>query len=495
MNPQVRAIGVVGLLLIATVSAYGYAADGDLVEPAAAQNCDPNYLPCIPNTVGNALNCGDIQVAIRVIGVDHNVFDTDGDGTGCESYGIPPAAPPPPTVPTTSPPTTTTTVPSLPPQPAAGCPSLLSVSGTGLFVPISPARILDTRTGPQYVGALRAGDAISVQVAGCAGIPAGAGGAVAMNVTSTQASAASFITVWPTGEGRPNASALNTDPGQDTPNLVIAKLGTNGQVSMFNNNGTGHLIADVVGWLPPTGGYVALSPARLLDTRDGIGAPRTPLLQQSSVDLQVTLRGGVPGTGTDAVVLNVTSTQSSTPSFITVWPTGEGRPNASSLNTSPGQDTPNLVISKVGATNGQVSFFNNNGTGHLIADVVGYFPTGSGYVAVSPIRVSDTRSTLSRQPLAAGGVQTIVPLSVVPNPPAGASAVVLNVTSTEATGASFVTVWPTGEGRPNASSLNTDPGQDTPNLVIAKLGSNGQVSLYNNSSTTHLVVDIVGYFP
>ncbi len=193
-------------------------------------------------------------------------------------------------------------------------------------------------------------------------------------------------------------------------------------------------------------------------------------------------------------MLNVTSTQSSVPSFITVWPTGEGRPNASALNTSPGQDTPNLVIAKVGA-GGRVTLFNNNGTGHLIADVVGFFPAGSGYVPVSPVRVSDTRSTLSRAPVGPAGVQTISPLLAIPGGPATASAVVLNVTSTEATGASFVTVWPTGEGRPNASSLNTDRGQDTPNLVIAKLGTGGQVSLYNDSNATHLVVDIVGYFP
>jgi hypothetical protein len=55
-------------------------------------------------------------------------------------------------------------------------------------------------------------------------------------------------------------------------------------------------------------------------------------------------------------------------------------------------------------------------------------------------------------------------------------------------------VWPTGEPRPNASSLNTDPGQDTPNLVIAKVGAGGQVSLYNEAGTGHLVADVVGYF-
>jgi micrococcal nuclease len=55
-------------------------------SPAPTSNCDPNYTPCIPYIAGNTLNCPDIQVMVRVIGVDHNKFDANGDGYGCESY-------------------------------------------------------------------------------------------------------------------------------------------------------------------------------------------------------------------------------------------------------------------------------------------------------------------------------------------------------------------------------------------------------------------------
>ena len=50
------------------------------VAEAASQNCDPNYSPCIPDMGVNALNCGDIGVTVRVLGIDHNKFDQDGDG-------------------------------------------------------------------------------------------------------------------------------------------------------------------------------------------------------------------------------------------------------------------------------------------------------------------------------------------------------------------------------------------------------------------------------
>ena len=49
-------------------------------------NCDPNYTPCIRYVPGNTLNCPDIQVRVRVIGIDHNNFDGNGDGVGCEAY-------------------------------------------------------------------------------------------------------------------------------------------------------------------------------------------------------------------------------------------------------------------------------------------------------------------------------------------------------------------------------------------------------------------------
>ena len=84
-------------------------------------------------------------------------------------------------------------------------------------------------------------------------------------------------------------------------------------------------------------------------------------------------RGGVPASGVGAVVVNLTVTQPSAPGFITAYPTGTERPNASSLNFIPGQTVPNLVVAKVGQ-NGQISLFNSAGATHLVADIVGYFP-------------------------------------------------------------------------------------------------------------------------
>ena len=120
-----------------------------------------------------------------------------------------------------------------------------------IFEPITPTRILDTRDGTGTVGGATApigpSGAIDVAVTGVAGIPADAT-AVVMNVTYTEATAAGFITVWPSGLPRPVVSNLNTMPGGTQPNLVTVKLGTTGKVSIFNSAGTTHVVADVAGY-------------------------------------------------------------------------------------------------------------------------------------------------------------------------------------------------------------------------------------------------------
>lgn len=91
LSPLFVRLLVLSLLLLAVPFALQ-------APPAAAQNCDANYDPCIPFQGNNALNCDDISVAVRVIGSDHNRFDRDGNGTGCEDNGTPPAPRAQPTV-------------------------------------------------------------------------------------------------------------------------------------------------------------------------------------------------------------------------------------------------------------------------------------------------------------------------------------------------------------------------------------------------------------
>ncbi len=211
------------------------------------------------------------------------------------------------------------------------------------------------------------------------GIPAGVS-AVVLNVTVTQPSTTSFLTAFPTGESRPGASNLNFTANQTVPNLVVAKVGAGGKVSLYNALGTVHVIADVAGWYDTgaaTSGarYTPLTSSRILDTRSGNGAPAAPLGPGASVDLQVTGRGGVPASGVSAVVLNVSVTQPSTTSFLTAFPTGQARPGSSNLNFTANQSATNVVVAKVGAE-GKVTLYNALGTVHVLTEVAGWYDAG-----------------------------------------------------------------------------------------------------------------------
>jgi hypothetical protein len=88
-------------------------------------------------------------------------------------------------------------------------------------------------------------------VTGQGGVPSGGVSAVVLNVTAVTPTTQSYLTVWPTGPGRPLASNLNYTAGQTVPNLVVVRVGLGGKISLYNHDGTVDLVADVAGWYGP----------------------------------------------------------------------------------------------------------------------------------------------------------------------------------------------------------------------------------------------------
>jgi hypothetical protein len=168
-------------------------------------------------------------------------------------------------------------------------------------------------------------------------------------------------------------------PGSTVSNMVFARVGEGGKVRVYNNTGSTHVVIDVLGAFVPgaSSRYVAVSPARALDTREGVGAPRARLsarLSGGALDVGLTGRCGVPSSGVSAVLLNVTAVTPSAGTYVTVFPSGRGRPLASNLNVDPGQVVPNMVLARLGS-NGAASMYNNTGDVDLVGDVMGYFTT------------------------------------------------------------------------------------------------------------------------
>ena len=255
---------------------------------------------------------------------------------------------------------------------------------------VDPARLLDTRPGSTTIdgqfeagGALAPNGRLDLAVAGRNGLPASGVGAVVINVTATQPSATGFITAWPSDQARPLASSLNFVAGQTIPNLVISAVSANGKVSLFNGStGSTHLIADLTGWFPQGAALKPLTPARLVDTRarsttvDSRFAAIGVLTANTTLDIAIAGRGGIPASGAGAVVLNVTAVTPGAAGYLTVWPSATARPLASNLNFVPGQTIPNLVVVALGS-DGKVSLFNgSNGSTDIVIDVCGWLPPG-----------------------------------------------------------------------------------------------------------------------
>jgi hypothetical protein len=357
-----------------------------------------------------------------------------------------------------------------------------------VFTAISPRRVMDTRVGTGVRrGPVPRGGIVTLTVPG---IPPGTT-AVALNVTATAPTRSGFVTVFPAGTPRPNASTLNFTAGETIANMVTVAVAADGTVSFYNFSGSTHLVADLAGYYTPDTGsaFTAVSPRRVMDTRVGTGVRRGAVAGGEIVTLQVP---GLPA-ATSAVTLNVTAVAPTRRGFLTVFPGGARRPDTSTLNFEAGQNIPNMITVAVGA-GGTVSFYNFSGSTQVLADVAGYYApvTGAGFADTSPRRVMDTRVGIGVHGGAVPPRGTVT--LAVPGLPAGTTAVTLNVTAVAPTRAGFLTVFPAATRRPNASTLNFSARQTIPNMVTVAVGTGGRVSFYNHTGSTQLVADLAGYY-
>ncbi|MDJ0374204.1 hypothetical protein QMK19_32390 [Streptomyces sp. H10-C2] len=252
-------------------------------------------------------------------------------------------------------------------------------SGGKQYHPMSPTRILDSRTAPAggVATMVPAGSEVSVKVAGVSGLPAHGVAAVALNVTEADAIAGGFITVRPGGTDLTNASNLNFTPGQIVANMSVTGVGTDGTVTLFNSSSKPvNLIVDMEGYYADGGlSFTPVAPQRRIDTRSQC-CTLAPHQARSIVldDLGENYPGHVssqyPGY---AAVLNFTVTNPTGIGHLDVYPSGTTRPTASNLNFTSGQTVANMSMATLGADR-KVAFYNGSGGNvDVIADLEGYF--------------------------------------------------------------------------------------------------------------------------
>ena len=369
-------------------------------------------------------------------------------------------------------------------QPTSGAAVAVTPQASHLFTPIPPIRAIDTR----FEIPLPAGWEGTATIGGAYGVPANAV-AVELNVTATQPVGKGHLRVYPCGEDPPNASTLNYAAGATVANNAAIALGTNGGICVYTSTTT-HVLVDVTGYYPAGAAIIPLTPTRAADTRPGqpVRSPavKGPLGPGST--LQVPLGfAGVPGYAA-GVMMNVTATGTAGNGHLRVFPCGQPTPDVSTLNYTAGATVANGAIMALGP-HGDVCIYTSTTT-HVVVDVTGYLPANAPYSAVVPTRAVDSRRGL---PLQAGS-QTGVQIGGLFGVPVNAAAAVLNITATEPVGPGHLRVFPCGQPLPNASTLNYPHSASVANGAIIAPGTFGDVCIYT-STTTHVLVDVVGFFP
>ena len=198
-----------------------------------------------------------------------------------------------------------------------------------------------------------------------------------------------------------------------------------------------------------------------------------------------------------AVVVNVTAVNPTAASYLTVWPDGEPRPLASSLNFAAGDNVPNLLTVALGE-DGKIDVYNAAGTVELLVDVEGYYapettPGAGLYNALVPARICDTRTSqpsnqCTGKAPASGGILDVQVTGKGGVPSSGVAAAVLNITAIDAASPGYLTLFGQGATKPTASNLNYRAGQVVANRVMLPVSSGGQIAIFTGNGSPNIAV-------
>jgi len=365
------------------------------------------------------------------------------------------------------------------------------------FVASPPCRLVDTRQSSPIQGGTSRDFAVP-QLGGC-NIPANAA-AYSLNVTVVPHGPLGYLTIWPTGQQQPFVSTMNSVDGRTKANAAIVPAGNSGAVSVYVTDTT-DVILDIDGYFATANQnsyqFYPVTPCRVLDTRDshqpqGLGPPS--LSDMGTRDLPVLTSPCLQGiSNPHAYSFNVTvvPVNGRPLNYLTVWPSDQNQPYVSTLNNPTATVVANGAIVPAAVSNGNITVFAYNST-DVIMDINGYFAApGQGYsfYPAAPCRVLDTRDN-NGQPFS--GERTVNVVASACAPPSSAKAYVFNATVVPSGFLDYLTLYPDGQSRPDASTLNAYDGYITSNLAIIPT-TNGSIDSYA-SQLTQLILDISGYF-
>lgn len=376
------------------------------------------------------------------------------------------------------------------------------------YTSIAPCRIMETRPaynfegrtgnfGPPMLGG-NANRTLDMTASSVCPLPADAK-AYSLNITAIPKRPNTIVYVGDSNGifGR----TVTSSDGQIVANSAIVKAGAANDITV-SSSGDADVLVDVTGYFSErtTGSvFYPITPCRAVDTRAAY-RPTASAFGPPSLQAQATRRfalrsspdcPGLANAAATAYAATITAVPSGPLQYITLWPSGSVQPNVSSINSPAARVVANSIILPAGADGSvDVSAYN---TTDLIMDITGYFApeqgqTGLFYFAVDSCFPS-VRLTLDSAAVTAPFFD-----QVGCRIPSTARAVALNVTSdSNRLPMPFLTIYPTGQPRPNTSMLNAFEGQTVTNAAIIPLGSNGMLDFYAYGRTD-LTVGVSGYF-
>jgi hypothetical protein len=381
------------------------------------------------------------------------------------------------------------------------------------FVPMTPVRIMDTRSGSGHIGAVTgpvaAGATITVPITGANGIPATGVTAVAVAATVGSQTGSGYLTLFPDGESKPYTSTLNFDATDTLANNAIVPVGPDGKIAIYNYGASDQILIDVDGYFTSnttTGSayHPLTAPTRMFATGNNtgsnfyIGATSGQVAAGGTLTVTIATNNtnglSIPSTVT-AVALNVGAiAPAGDDGYLTAYPYSTGsHPAVSQLQFHGGETYQDTIIIPV--SNGKIQFYNGSAQPiQIVGDLSGYFASGSGgqyYYSLDTTRILDTRQTSS---IPASGTLTVpVPagISNVLNP-----TLILNVTALNEAASGYLKANPNGQSGNGSGILDFTTNQEMASLAITATANSPDSLIISNVSTgkTDVIIDNNGYF-
>ncbi len=258
------------------------------------------------------------------------------------------------------------------------------------------------------------------------------------------------------------------------------------------------------------GEFVPVAATNVVDTTVGLGWSGQ-LQPNATNSISVTGVAGVPTTGVTAVMLQISTSNSTKTSVnlngnVWVWPTGTTRPQYAVVANAPlNSVADNTAIVQVGS-GGKISFYNgaNGSPVDVSADIEGYVTSAATKVVrrdfrpAGPNRIIDTTDGTGGRatPLTSDAPWTFDVSGVGGIPTSGVTAVVLNVGAVATSTNCWLQVQPTGtdsaaQGYPRVDTYATYTAQG---FAVVAPDANGDLTFSTNCASTDVHVDVQGYY-